>query len=645
MTTVTFQNEVDVPYIYFYDASEGTYGSNLAGASFDYFPDDAEAGDYICFGITGNQGYYHTLKLNIGTALVATSISVVWEYTDNPYGNPATWSEIPADRLQDLSNGFQNAGVQYVGFNLFPPAGGTFTKLWSSARYSMPIGYRLWIRCRIVSVSGLTEGGANQTTPPKFYDQKAQITGTGSSFDDLVTADKSGTFTLMYPEAAATNLNVLFQPRPQEWGATKIQCVITGYSASGNVVLTGKDEADNAITETIAITGNGTFTSTKAFKTIDSNGVDCTGTYTIELRQPRWGVFGKFGNMWQFSQVVLYIGDGSTATDITETGGHLRLEYSGLYSNTNATLTLGNKDATYEYPNVPFMIEWYNSGGQSADYGWLSPGIYLRDVNLYNVIYCNYGSYTRFQFVSANTTIKRFSAPKGSLYYIYFSGDAASGTYSDIAIPQIYQSMGGLPVWNDLKLKGGGIGGGFLYSSPPANTPDVATRLVRPEFEGNTRDVCHYSRGNGIVIVDPVNPLVTSKLGGNMSKSGYTYRIWLYYTLNIKVIDQNGNGIEMATVTVKNKDDDEQFSVTTDGNGDITPQEVLTALWSHECDQSGFGYKSYTDEEKTDYNDFTLEIKKAGYQTYTKKFTLDKKIDWVIRLKRISINIDSEVIL
>ncbi|RLC45466.1 MAG: hypothetical protein DRH57_07930, partial [Candidatus Cloacimonadota bacterium] len=68
----------------------------------------------------------------------------------------------------------------------------------------------------------------------------------------------------------------------------------------------------------------------------------------------------------------------------------------------------------------------------------------------------------------------------------------------------------------------------------------------------------------------------------------------------------------------------------TDGNGDITPQEVLTALWSHEYD--GGGYKSYTDEEKTDYNDFTLEIKKAGYQTYTKKFTLDKKIDWVIRL-------------
>ena len=62
MTTVTFQNEVDVPYIYFYDASEGTYGSNLAGASFDYFPDDAEAGDYICFGITDRQGYYHTLK-------------------------------------------------------------------------------------------------------------------------------------------------------------------------------------------------------------------------------------------------------------------------------------------------------------------------------------------------------------------------------------------------------------------------------------------------------------------------------------------------------------------------------------------------------------------------------------------------------
>lgn len=32
----------------------------------------------------------------------------------------------------------------------------------------------------------------------------------------------------------------------------------------------------------------------------------------------------------------------------------------------------------------------------------------------------------------------------------------------------------------------------------------------------------------------------------------------------------------------------------------------------------------------------TIEIKKAGYQTYKKKFTLDEKIDWRIRLRKVT---------
>ena len=358
--------------------------------------------------------------------------------------------------------------------------------------------------------------------------------------------------------------------------------------------------------------------------------MDCTGTYTVELKQPRWGAFGKFGSMWAITHTYFELGDGSTVTDISHSKGHLRLEYSGFNALTNAAVTLGTKDGTYGYPREPFMIEWYNSGGTGADYGWISPGIGLLECNLYNIIYCNTGSNTRFQLWSADTEIKRFTAPPGSLYYFYFRGGAGAGTYSDI-FSKVFQYVSGVPEWNDLIIKGESYA--FFYSGPTANTPDVATRLVRPELEGNTYDIAHYSRGNGIVVVDPVNPLVTSKLGGNMSQVGWTYRLWLYYTMNLKVVDTNGTAVSGATVTLKNKDDTEQFSVSTDASGDIVTKEVLAALWSHDYD--GGGWKHYTDAEKTDYNDFTIEIKKAGYKTYKKKFTLNSKTDWTIALQKV----------
>ncbi len=59
-------------------------------------------------------------------------------------------------------------------------------------------------------------------------------------------------------------------------------------------------------------------------------------------------------------------------------------------------------------------------------------------------------------------------------------------------------------------------------------------------------------------------------------------------------------------------------------------------------------YGTYT---KDDGNTVTMktphiiEITKKGYRTYKKKFTVDEKISWIIRLKRIQINIDQEKIL
>ncbi len=628
---VTFNNLVNVPYIFRYKASTSTYSSNESGkAVFDYFYDDAQVGDCLYFGMTASQGYPSTIKINIGVPLVAGSINLVWEYyTGSPTYNPANWRAIPSDRLQDTSNGFTRIGVQYIGFRFNPP----IDYNWSYTNGINGVGYQLWIRCRIVAVTNVTEGGANQTTAAQYYDMKSRITGT-SSFDDLVTVDKLGTFTLMWPIPASNDLSLLWQPRPQEWGATKLKLVITGYSSGGNVTLSGKDENNAPITETVPITGNGTYNTTKAFKNIDTGGIDCIGNYTIEIQQPRWGAFGKFGNMWQISHTQLGIGDGSIQTNISASKGMLRLVYSGISQLANSNLILGTKEASYNYPIQPFFISVENTSGQNADYGWLNPLINLMDIGLYNVIYClEGGPNSRFQLNSADTEIRRFTAPSGSLYYLYLVGNAGLGQYSDLYINILCSSLSTKPLYYDFGIYGGVYYGGFLIGGPAGDTPDTATRIIRPKFANNDRDVVLSGGGRGAVVIDPLEPLVTSKLGGNMT-SGQIYRIWLYYTFKVKVTDKVGKAIGGALVKVVNKNDVQQFSEITDIDGQIIEKEILVKLW--EKVGQGVGYVSFSDTDMANYNDFTITISKPGYEMYRKKFTLNFKTNWIISLRHSS---------
>ena len=147
-----------------YDGAAFTSAYVNFETTFDYFRDDAEAGDMVYFGWQWEA--WHDLKLNIDTPLVATNIDIVWEYLD--YNN--VWQTLT---VVDNSNSFQNSGSQVVEFT--PPEGWKYTRLSTGAvaRYV----YGSFIRARIVSVSGLTEGGANGSVMPDGLDYTMQVTG------------------------------------------------------------------------------------------------------------------------------------------------------------------------------------------------------------------------------------------------------------------------------------------------------------------------------------------------------------------------------------------------------------------------------------------------------------------------------------
>ena len=101
-------------------------------------------------------------------------------------------------------------------------------------------------------------------------------------------------------------------------------------------------------------------------------------------------------------------------------------------------------------------------------------------------------------------------------------------------------------------------------------------------------------------------------------------KIYRQYTINLKVIDKNNNDINDATVTLWDKDNNEIFSTTT-SSGVIAGQTVSYGYYDEP-------HASTIQPDDVGYSPHTLQISKAGYQTYKTKFTLDSKIDWTIKL-------------
>jgi len=138
--------------------------------------------------------------------------------------------------------------------------------------------------------------------------------------------------------------------------------------------------------------------------------------------------------------------------------------------------------------------------------------------------------------------------------------------------------------------------------------------------------------------------------------SGYGTRnlqLWRVNTVKIKVVDENGDPIQGAKVTIENKDgvisnpetETTLENIETDANGEIN-EKVIVRLWDITYDDAGSGGYVYPTGE--DQNPFTITIKKSGYETYQAKVTIDSPVDWTIKLKRskpIRISFDGKPIL
>lgn len=180
---LSFNGYADLGYIYTSDG--GSFSANLKNEiAFDYFPDDAAVNDAIYFGKYEGQNsgfnYFRNIRVYIGTAFAATSVTFAWEYYTG-----SSWAVLT---VTDGTSGWTAAGQQVVSFT--PPP------TWS--RTTVNGVNAVWIRCRITAIDTPTEGGANSTEKCQGGDNTILATaypsGSELSMATIYAADVAGSW-------------------------------------------------------------------------------------------------------------------------------------------------------------------------------------------------------------------------------------------------------------------------------------------------------------------------------------------------------------------------------------------------------------------------------------------------------------------
>jgi len=165
--TITY-NSTDYQCYYIWRATSGgtVFSSNLYNdTAFDYFDDSPTVNDAIYFiGFYSNGSYrcISNLKFNIGTAMAGTDIVLLWEYY-------STSGWVPIENFTDNTSAFTATGQQTL---VFPIQEGW---RWTTIN---GLTNKFGLRCRLVSFSSVTEGGAQTTDTVKTNDGQVIVSGT-----------------------------------------------------------------------------------------------------------------------------------------------------------------------------------------------------------------------------------------------------------------------------------------------------------------------------------------------------------------------------------------------------------------------------------------------------------------------------------
>jgi len=565
-------------------------GTNYAGsAAFDLFSDSAIAGDYLA--ITLSRKYWG-VQFEIGTAFSASAVEFIWEYSTGNHSS-TTWATIAVEN----KNAFTLTGTQVVRFT--PPLD------WN---YKNDTGYK--IRCRIVSLTSITEGG--RTSALVKWNIKP-ILGTGTTNMTLAaieTADLAGSYITLTATTPAASLTPIEMPVNDLKESSKLDVALAGCTlgAGDTVTITGTDQQGGALTEVIDVSGgNVTYTTTSVFRNVTD--VACTGFSdgTIEVQQKRWGVITSRYSYDFTLRACLAIGDGSTTTTMTVSSTNITFSLGFFHYANQATLTFGSTAAV--------LSETYGVGGCTIYEGInssSSPGMsWNRALGTSTLTYN--GCRLNYYYIGSQNGGFRIANVNSSITLRDCTVRAISGQYYFLSpVLMVRVKFLGCSWWQS----GTGLvdGSKELEATVSINIENNAagsTRTYREVFVPST--AMWVYRGQ-LKFIDSF--LTTTQMGHGYGTTDVD-AIKIIFTLNMTIQDVDGTVIEGASVLIKDTNDTTFLDTTTDASGQIAETELWNA--------TGTAYEVVGAYTWKYYNPYTITISKTGYQTKTIVYTMDKK--------------------
>ena len=459
---------------------------------------------------------------------------------------------------------------------------------------------------------------------PVTYSLSAdQLTITGYSavtpclFKDVYTADKAGSIQLK-TGTPAMNMTLTQQIKPTDKLALKIDFVLSGTNAGAGdtIVITGTDAWDNAQSETLATVADGTYTTTKYFKTITD--IDCTGfdTGTLVVNQNQWGVIW-WHPFWDAYPTI-------------EVADHFRVDcpivLDGHLKSINEVIDFNCMSDVFTYSGFPFPDGYLylgelsdadkktgHSGSIFRHYGHLFDEVALEAIYAYNSVFMNvYGEYGDKK-IQVGATI-------GRIWNCVLRAEVITGNAgaldiyntehreSDYAF-HLFSTTGEMERLRFIKCN---------HVSLVASSFGITLRNALINEYEFLMHCMNYSAQSYLIDWDTdwANPWE-----GEMSLPG---RLFRQYSFNLKVIDRDNEGIGDATVELRDKDDNVVFSVQTVASGD-DKGKIAEQIVS-------YGY--YLDDTPSwvSYSPHILKITKTGYEEIETVCEINAKIEWVLAM-------------
>lgn len=441
-------------------------------------------------------------------------------------------------------------------------------------------------------------------------------------FEDIYNADKAGTLVLVDRDGITGTdtdpVSNTYNLRPADekvMGGAKHDLWLTIENWSGftnaTIRLIGKDEAGNDQTEDIVVTGNGTYYSNELWTELTQTqviGVSGSGSFDYLLSQGQWGVVSKQNNDQYFFEANLTIGDGSISTYFIDSSKQITFadfndEYTpDIYITQNAYFRLGiqeSEDITHSGCHISSLATAYSHLIIQSE---VPIFIYSSSFDVQSDS-CDYA----FIRIDDETNISEF---RNCLFrnkvYIY----KGKLLLHNVIIENAHDGLRSKIADADNVILQKGVNGFYFFIHS-------GTSVVRNvKIQNFTYDFYLYLTSSDNVYA--IDTECSWNLCWNWRAQGKLYR---QYSFNLKVVDKASNPIRNASVKIWDKNNNLVVNETTDVNGQISEQILTYGYYDKEHENTPIMQTPHT-----------IKIAKAGYQTYEKKFTSDKKIDWMIAL-------------